>query len=138
MRIQGNHSFGFTPARPAFRAGGGSFSFDAGQSASSGSAVGLPRGVTGIDALMALQSFEEPGEKRRRAAKRGYRLLDTLEELKLALLGGQIDAGALERLKTAVLECQSGSGDAGLDDVLAQIDLRAQVEIAKLGSRTAV
>lgn len=138
MRIQGTNGFGFAPARPAIRPDGGRFSLDAGPSTLAASASALPRGITGIDALVALQSFEEPAEKRRRATKRGYRLLDTLEELKLALLGGQIDAAALGRLKSAVLESQAGSGDAALDDLLAQIDLRAQVEIAKLRPRTAV
>ena len=138
MRIQGNHGVGFAPARPPIRPAGGGFSIDMGSSMPAAATLALPRGVSGIDALMALQSFEEPAEKRRRAVKRGHRLLDTLEELKLALLGGHLDAAALARLKSAVLESRTGTGDTGLDEVLAQIELRAQVEIAKLAARAGI
>jgi hypothetical protein len=38
----------------------------------------------GINALIALQGVEDPGERRRRAIERGRRALDALDELKLA------------------------------------------------------
>src|SRR5688572_21519869 len=128
MRIQGHNGLGFAPGRPPVRPAGG-FSVDAALSFVASSTSALPRGIAGIDALIALQSFEEPGERRRRAVKRGHRLLDTLEELKLGVLSGALDSAALGRLKTAVLEAGGGSGDSRLDDVLAQIELRAEVEI---------
>jgi hypothetical protein len=38
----------------------------------------------GINALIALQGVQDPGERRRRAIERGRRALDALDELKLA------------------------------------------------------
>jgi len=89
--------------------------------------------VGGIDALIALQGFEEPAERRRRAVKHGRRALDALDELKLGLLAGTLDQGTLLRLKSVAADLKDGSGDDKLDAVLAEIDLRVAVELAKAG-----
>jgi hypothetical protein len=85
----------------------------------------------GIDALIALQGVEDPVERRRRAIKQGRRALDALDELKLGLLGGSLDQ--LLRLKSVAADLRDGSGDEKLDQVLAEIDLRVVVELAKAG-----
>jgi Class II flagellar assembly regulator len=87
----------------------------------------------GIDALIALQGFEEPAERRRRAVKHGRRALDALDELKLGLLAGNLDQGTLLRLKSVAADLKDGSGDPALDQVMAEIDLRVAVELAKAG-----
>ena len=87
----------------------------------------------GIDALLALQGVEEPGERRRKAVKRGRTALDALDALKLGLLSGTFDTGALARLKSVTAALGEPSGDPTLDAVLAEIELRAQVELAKIG-----
>jgi hypothetical protein len=89
--------------------------------------------VGGIDALMALQGIEDPAERRRRAVKGGRTALDVLDELKLGLLGGALDQSTLLRLKSAATDLKGPSGDPGLDGVLAEIDLRVEVELAKAG-----
>ena len=61
-------------------------------------------GIGGIDALLALQGLEDSTERRRRAVKRGRGALDALDDLKLALLAGSLDAGALARLTTMVTD----------------------------------
>src|SRR3984885_5722936 len=91
------------------------------------------RTLGGIDALIALQGIEEPAERRRRAVKHGRRALDALDELKLGLLAGTLDQGTLLRLKTVAADLKDGSGDDRLDGVLAEIDLRVAVELAKAG-----
>jgi hypothetical protein len=88
--------------------------------------------VSGIEALIALQGEGEPGARRRRAVSYGRAALDALDQLKHALLAGTLDAATLRRLKAATLDLKESSGDPRLDDLLAQIDLRLQVEIAKL------
>jgi hypothetical protein len=65
--------------------------------------------------------------------QRGYRLLDDLDRIKAALLSGAVPTSELLRLAAALGEAREQSGDPGLDEVLAHIDLRAQVELAKLG-----
>ena len=91
------------------------------------------RTLGGIDALIALQGIEEPAERRRRAVKHGRRALDALDELKLGLLAGTLDQGTLLRLKSVAVELKDGSGDDKLDSLLAEIELRVAVELAKAG-----
>ncbi len=91
------------------------------------------RTLGGIDALIALQGVEDPVERRRRAVKHGRRALDALDELKFGLLAGTLDQATLLRLKSAAADLSDGSGDERLDHVLAEIDLRVAVELAKAG-----
>ena len=91
------------------------------------------RTLGGIDALIALQGIEDPAERRRRAVKHGRRALDALDELKLGLLVGTLDQATLLRLKAVAADLKDGSGDDRLDQVLAEIDLRVAVELAKAG-----
>jgi hypothetical protein len=84
-----------------------------------------------MDALLALQEVDTPLERRRRAVRRGGRLLDALDQVKLALLGDESAGPALQRLATAVREQRVGSFDPGLDGVLDEIETRAAVELAK-------
>jgi hypothetical protein len=91
------------------------------------------RNIGGIETLLALQGVEEPGERRRKAVKRGRTALDALDALKLGLLSGTLDAGALARLKSIAAGLAEQTGDPGLDTVLAEIELRVGVELAKIG-----
>ncbi|HEY4407245.1 MAG TPA: flagellar assembly protein FliX [Xanthobacteraceae bacterium] len=98
-------------------------------------AAGGTRMVGGIDALIALQGIEDPLERRKRAVKRGRVALDALDELKIGLLGGAFSSGTLARLQSAAAHLKLGSGNAELDAVLAEIELRVEVEIAKMAPR---
>jgi Class II flagellar assembly regulator len=84
-----------------------------------------------LDALLAVQGEGDPAERRRRSLRRGQDLLESLDRLKAALLAGRLGAGQLQAL-AGQLGRAGSSGDPGLDDVVAQIELRAQVELAKL------
>jgi hypothetical protein len=87
--------------------------------------------LASISALLALQS-DEAGDRRRLSLRRGHDLLDRLDKLKAGLLAGRVDAASLHGLAKQLATAREASGDAGLDEVLAQIELRAQVELAKL------
>ena len=91
------------------------------------------RNIGGIDTLLALQGVDETVERRRRAVKRGRGALDALDALKLGLLSGTLDTAALARLKTVSAGLAEPTGDPGLDNVLAEIALRVEVELAKVG-----
>jgi Flp pilus assembly protein TadB len=84
-----------------------------------------------LDAILMLQQ-EDPGERRRRHAKRGQDLLAALDDLKAALLGGASVGTALRRITDRLGASSGPSGDGALDDVVQQIELRARVELAKL------
>lgn len=84
-----------------------------------------------IDALLALQEVEDPVLSRRRAVRRGSRLLDRLDELRLALLDGAVAPATLQALAQMVSEERPNITDPGLLEVIDEIDLRVQVELAK-------
>ena len=125
-------------ARPAKAAGGFSVPSATGAaSAGATAAAAAVSGVAGVSALMALQGVEDATERRRRALRRGGGLLDRLEELKLALLSGEAGEGTLERLGRSLREERPIDADPDLNSLLAQIDLRAAVELAKADLRRA-
>jgi len=134
MRIYGPNGTGVVANAPqARRASSGTFALDEKDSSRPAAPTASLRTVGGIDALIALQGVEDPAERRRRAVKRGRAALDALDELKLALLAGTLDTGALARLKSVAASLADGSGDGALDSVLAEINLRVEVELAKFG-----
>jgi len=92
-----------------------------------------PKAAGNIDALLALQGVEDPVERRKRSVQRGRGALDVLDDLKLGLLSGNFDASTVNRLRAAAANLKSSSGDPGLDAVLAEIELRVEVELAKAG-----
>jgi len=97
-------------------------------------ATAAPKAAANIDGLLALQGIEEdPVERRKRSVARGKTALDVLDDLKMGLLSGNLDASTVMRLRDAAANLKSSSGDAGLDSVLSEIELRVEVELAKAG-----
>jgi hypothetical protein len=141
MRITGPNG----PAAPAAggaarRSSAGTFSLPEQETSSAPAATGGARTVGGIEALMALQGVggvESVDERRRRAVKRGHTALDLLDEMKISLLAGRLDPAMLLRLKAAAADLKDLSGDPRVDGVLAEIDLRVEVELAKVESAAA-
>lgn|SRR6476469_2063679 len=123
------------PAAPARRPTSATFSVGEGEGAQPTGSAGPLRTIGGIDALIALQGIEDPTERRRHALKRGRHALDALDELKIGLLGGNLSPATLTKLKSAAAYLKDASGDTGLDTVLGEIELRVEVEIAKLAPR---
>jgi hypothetical protein len=123
------------PAKGVRRAPGGTGFAVAGEESAPPPAAAVACSIGGIDTLLALQGVEDAAERRSRGIARGRHLLDALEALKLGLLAGTVDRAGLERLKLLAADPESASGDPRLDDLLAQIRLRAQVELAKAGLR---
>ena len=132
MRIQGPGNTTAAAASTARRSTSGTFSLEIeNQVRTAGAATGA-RNIGGIDALLALQGVEEPGERRKKALRRGRGALDALDALKIGLLSGTLDAGALARLTAAGTSLAEPTGDPGLDTVMAEIALRVEVELAKV------
>jgi hypothetical protein len=92
-----------------------------------GAAVGVTA-LASLDAVLALQGLPDATERRRRAVRHGHALLDGLEELRLALLDGSLPPATLRQLARR----RGPLGEAQLDAVLDEIELRAAVELAKL------
>jgi hypothetical protein len=135
MRILGPNGPAATNTAPAARRSTtGFFSLPEEEAQAAPAGTAGVRTVGGIDALLALQGVDGVEERRRRALKRGLTALDVLDEMKLGLLSGQLDHGTLVKLKTAAAGLKDLSGDPHLDRVLAEIDLRVEVELAKMGT----
>lgn len=134
MRIDGPNRTTAPGAAPiARRSAGSTFTLGEAESPPTAKATSAPRSLAGIETLLALQGVEDPAERRRRAVSRGRSALDALDALKLGLLAGELSEATLARLKTAASGLKDASGDPGLDGVLAEIELRVEVELAKLG-----
>jgi len=133
MRVQGlTGSASKTAPSAARRAASGTFQVSDGETSQGPAQTAGLRSVSSVDALIALQGIEDPTERRKRAVKNGRNALDVLDHLKVGLLEGNIDQATLGRLKSAAEGLKNGSGDSGLDAVLAEIELRVEVELAKV------
>lgn len=87
--------------------------------------------LSSVDAIVALQAVDDPGERRRKAVQQGSDALDVLDDLKIALLSGHLPPEKLNQLKAVVEGYKDGELDPELANVLRGIDLRARVELAK-------
>jgi len=136
MKVTGPSGVGSAQGpRPARGAGGDGFRIVSPPTVSGPgqtSSVSGASGVMGVEALLALQDIGTPTERKRRAVGRAGRILDVLDEIKVALLDGDLSGGDLDRLRRAVREERAGTDDPKLEAVLEEIELRAAVEVAKL------
>lgn len=88
-------------------------------------------------ALLQLQEAAAPEPSAARAALRhGFDLLDRLDDLRLALVAGRIAPGRLAALAEALAARQGPSSDPRVEAVIAEIELRAAVELAKFHRAT--
>lgn len=135
MKVTGPNGTGATSGPRGAKPTGGGFKLsglDETAGATPAAGVGRVAGVMGVDALLALQDVGGPLERKRRAVSRAGRILDVLDEVKLALLDGGLNLGQLDRLRRAVRDERARTDDPKLEGVLDDIELRAAVEIAKL------
>ncbi len=103
-------------------------------------AAGASAGVTGtspigsVDSLLALQGSDDVGERHGRARARGEALLDRLDMLRTDILLGRVPRGRLDELSALVRSSRAEVDDPRLVEVLDEIELRAEVELAKLAA----
>jgi hypothetical protein len=101
-----------------------------------GSQAGLsaPTSTSSIGSLLSLQAIGDPLEGRRRSVSFGHELLDELDSLKVSLLSGEMTSTQIKKLVTLV-ENRPRSDAEKLEAVISEIELRAKVELAKLGQK---
>ena len=89
-----------------------------------------------IDALLSVQEADDAteGKKHARAQVRAEDMLDQLELLRLGLLTGVIPERHLNDLSRVIQSHRENIIDPDLMQILDEIDLRAQVELAKLSN----
>ena len=136
MKVSGTSGVGAAGgAGKAKPAGGEGFQLSqapAAAGAAQAARAGGVAGVMSVDAILALQDIGGPLERKRRAVSRAGRILDVLEDVKIALLSGDVSLNDLERLQKAVRDERLSTDDERLEGVLNEIETRAAVELAKL------
>ncbi len=140
MKINGPNSVsGPNRPRKTGAADGAGFAPETGAaSATGGAAAAAPLSSTSavgsVDALLALQGAGDFTESRKQATDRAFSLLDILDDLKIALLEGAIPRDTLMRLMDTLQSQRDMTHDPQLEAALDEVELRAAVELAKLGS----
>lgn len=90
--------------------------------------------VARVDALLTVQAAEDPaqGAARRRMHRRAGLVLDELEKIRRGLLMGNLTVGDVIDVADVVASHREKVMDPKLTAILDEIDLRAQVELAKM------
>ncbi|WP_299380700.1 flagellar assembly protein FliX [uncultured Kiloniella sp.] len=113
---------------------GGSFSdaleSGAGDSVSDTGGVSAAGGVSG---LLSIQEVPDALTGKQKAKKQAEDILDELEELRLGLLFGSIPVWRLEKIESLVAQRREQINDPRLLEILNEVEVRAAVELAKLG-----
>lgn len=102
------------------------------QQAQATRAATAPATITNVGSLLALQGVETIDERRRRATRRANTLLDQLEDIKIATLSGNVSRNQLANLSQTLRERLDDVEDPALSAILEEVELRAEVELAKL------
>jgi hypothetical protein len=108
------------------------FSLDGGGAPAKAGPVNAPVALSALDSILALQAVPDAAQGRAKAVKRGQALLDLLDEIRDGLLSGLVPQGVLRRLSAELQARQDGFLEPGLQTVMNDIEVRAQVELAKV------
>ena len=90
--------------------------------------------IAKVDALLAVQGVESSTERkaRRQVRERADNILRQMDHLRLAILTGNLTLGQVVDIADVVASHRETINDPQMSAVLDEIDLRAQIEIAKM------
>ncbi len=97
------------------------------------SGAAAAQSIAKVDALLTVQGAEDPAERkaRKKMKERGDSVLRQLDHLRLGILTGNMTLGQIINLADVVASHRENINDPMMTAVLDEIDLRAQIEIAK-------
>lgn len=98
-----------------------------------GASVSGAAGLGPLGALLAAQEISGDQSRDDRGRQRGEDLIERLDEVRLALLDGRLSAAVIEGLAALAAARPAQVSDPRLAEILDEIELRAAVELAKLG-----
>lgn len=102
------------------------------EAASAASATGALGTVSGV---LGLQEVDDALARAAKGKLRATDILDRLEEIRLDILAGTVTPDKLRRLSHIVNTRRPEVTDPSLNAILDEIDLRAQVELAKFDTQ---
>ena len=136
MRITAGKTSGrVSTARASKRAGGAGGVFMPAAPRVTGTTVkaaGETRALGSVEALLAVQGLPDARERRAKAVRRGSRMLDLLDDVRIGLLSGSVPEHSLRLLNRIVRQKPDDIDDPQLARIMDDIGLRSQVELAKL------
>ena len=88
--------------------------------------------IGAVDGILAVQEVPSATDGRSRGIKRGYDILDNLDDIRLGLLTGALPKSRLVDLGEEIKQARDTVIDPRLSAILDDIELRAAVELAKL------
>lgn len=90
--------------------------------------------IAQVDALLALQGADDPaqGGSRKRMRQRANDILDKLDDVRMAMLRGDLTVGHMIDIADVVASHREKVTDPTLTALMDEVDLRAQVELAKM------
>ncbi len=138
MKISGPgqiQSKGIKKSSAKSRSSGAGFSAEISNAdgAASAASVSGSGPIASIDSLLTLQGVPDSTTGRSKGLARAQDMLDMLEEVRKGLLLGAIPMPNLRILADMARNQKGRTNDKQLDDILSEIELRAEVELAKLG-----
>ena len=103
-----------------------------GAAASSGTST--TQSIAKVDALLTVQGAEDPTARaaKGRMRKRSNDLLDELDKIRMGMLNGTLTVGHMVDIADVVASHREKISDPTLTAIMDEIDLRAQVELAKM------
>jgi hypothetical protein len=122
-----------TGAKQASDGTGFSSALSGPQDLSQATNVGGTSPLATVDTLLSLQEVPDSTTGRSKGLNRANEMLDLLEEVRKGLLLGAIPVGNLRSLASLARSQKSNVQDQQLNEILEEIELRAEVELAKLG-----
>lgn len=90
--------------------------------------------IGALGAFLVLQEADSATseEAAKKARKRAAGLLDHLDKIRMGLLTGELSKASIQELSRTLSAHREAVIDPKLSEILDEIDLRAQVELAKL------
>lgn len=97
-----------------------------------------PGGISGAEAILATQNvgdFVDDAPRRKRLTEFADDILDRLDELRSGILLGEFPKDHLAELAQKLRQKRLQSADPELNEIIQEIELRAEVEVAKYSRR---
>jgi hypothetical protein len=90
--------------------------------------------IAQLDALLAIQGAEDPAARaaKKRMRERSTTILSELDKIRMAMLGGTLTIGHMIDVADVVASHRERIMDPAMTAIMDEIDLRAQVELAKM------
>lgn len=135
MKVEGpKRGEGISKGKKTSSAGNMDFSQYVSSGASESQSASATHSIAQLDVLLAAQSVENPTERaaKKRARVRADNILGKLEDVRIAMLGNNLTVGHMIDVADVVASHRDKIHDPLLTAIMDEIDLRAQVEIAKM------